>query len=56
MGKILDEVVDSGGIEVIIQNESDKTIPRCQHGTRKSVIILLPCQFSNSKILLINNN
>jgi len=38
MGKILDDVVDSGGIEVIIQNESDKTIPRCQHGTRKIVI------------------
>ncbi|XP_067224854.1 rRNA N6-adenosine-methyltransferase ZCCHC4 isoform X2 [Chanodichthys erythropterus] len=32
MGKILDDAVDSGGIEVIIQNESNKTIPRCPHG------------------------
>uniref|UniRef100_A0A8C2GBJ9 Zinc finger, CCHC domain containing 4 n=1 Tax=Cyprinus carpio TaxID=7962 RepID=A0A8C2GBJ9_CYPCA len=32
MGKILDADVDIGGIEVIIQNESDKTGPWCPHG------------------------
>ncbi|XP_051530171.1 rRNA N6-adenosine-methyltransferase ZCCHC4-like isoform X1 [Myxocyprinus asiaticus] len=30
MGKIVDEIADSSGIEVII--ESDKTAPRCPHG------------------------
>ncbi|KAI2658474.1 rRNA N6-adenosine-methyltransferase ZCCHC4 [Labeo rohita] len=32
MSKMLDDVVDSGGIDVIIQNESDKPVPRCPHG------------------------
>uniref|UniRef100_A0A8C1ZSD8 Zinc finger, CCHC domain containing 4 n=1 Tax=Cyprinus carpio TaxID=7962 RepID=A0A8C1ZSD8_CYPCA len=32
MSKIMDDAVDSGGIEVIIQNERDKTAPRCPHG------------------------
>ncbi|NP_001107071.1 rRNA N6-adenosine-methyltransferase ZCCHC4 [Danio rerio] len=32
MSKTADDVVESGGIEVIVQNESDKTAPRCPHG------------------------
>ncbi|XP_056325494.1 rRNA N6-adenosine-methyltransferase ZCCHC4 [Danio aesculapii] len=32
MSKTVDDVVESGGIEVIIQNESEKTAPRCPHG------------------------
>ncbi|KAL1264369.1 hypothetical protein QQF64_004724 [Cirrhinus molitorella] len=32
MGKMSNDVVDSGGIEVIIQSENDKTAPRCPHG------------------------
>ncbi len=52
MGKILDDAVDSGGIEVIIQNERDKTAPRCPHGMR-SIVLLVSCQFSYSKMSLI---
>lgn len=49
MSKTLDDAVDSGGIEVIIKNERDKTAPRCPHGMR-SIVLSLVCQFSYSKM------
>lgn len=42
MSKIMDDAVDSGGIEVIIQNEEDKTAPRCPHGMRSIIRLLMP--------------
>ncbi len=48
MGKTQDDAVDSGGIEVIIQNEGDEIAPRCPHGMI-SIVLSPVCQFSYSK-------
>lgn len=41
------DIVDSGGIEVIIQNDMDKTAPRCVHGMRSFLLMFYHCSVSN---------